>query len=36
MSYVAAWHYQGDGEPPTLYKEPLQFEQVHLAQRSYK
>ena len=36
MSAVAAWHYQGEDKPTTLHKEPLQFEQVHLAQRSYK
>jgi len=34
--YVAAWGWTGSGEPPTLHKEPLQFEHVHLAQRSYK
>jgi succinate dehydrogenase / fumarate reductase flavoprotein subunit len=34
--YVAAWEYQGDGKPPALHKEPLIFENVHLAQRSYK
>ena len=34
--YVAAWEYQGDGKLPALHKEPLAFEQVHLAQRSYK
>ncbi len=36
FAYVAAWQYQGDGQPPTLHKEPLVFEQVQLAQRSYK
>jgi succinate dehydrogenase / fumarate reductase, flavoprotein subunit len=35
FSYVAAWEYQGDN-PPTLHKEPLVYEEVHLAQRSYK
>jgi succinate dehydrogenase / fumarate reductase flavoprotein subunit len=34
--YVAAWEYQGDGKAPALHKEPLTFENVHLAQRSYK
>jgi succinate dehydrogenase / fumarate reductase flavoprotein subunit len=34
--YVAAWEWTGPGRPPTLRKEPLQFEHVHLAQRSYK
>ena len=35
-SYVAAWEYQGEGKPPVMHKEPLTFESVHLAQRSYK
>jgi succinate dehydrogenase / fumarate reductase flavoprotein subunit len=34
--YVAAWEYQGVGRSPILHKEPLQFESVQLAQRSYK
>jgi succinate dehydrogenase / fumarate reductase flavoprotein subunit len=36
FSYVSAWEWKGDGQPPTLHKEPLAFEYVHLAQRSYK
>jgi succinate dehydrogenase / fumarate reductase flavoprotein subunit len=36
FAYVAAWEYQGDDKPPVLHKEPLTFEYVHLAQRSYK
>ncbi|HEY5264069.1 MAG TPA: FAD-binding protein, partial [Steroidobacteraceae bacterium] len=36
FSYVAAWEYQGDGKPARLNKEPLEFENVHLATRSYK
>jgi succinate dehydrogenase / fumarate reductase, flavoprotein subunit len=36
FSYVAAWEYTGEGKPATLHKEPLVFENVHLAQRSYK
>jgi succinate dehydrogenase / fumarate reductase flavoprotein subunit len=36
FSYVAAWESQGVGAAPTLHKEPLSFEYVHLAQRSYK
>ncbi|HMA02259.1 MAG: fumarate reductase/succinate dehydrogenase flavoprotein subunit [Gemmatimonas sp.] len=36
FAYVAAWEYAGDGRPPILNKEPLEFEYVHLAQRSYK
>ena len=34
--YVAAWEWTGPGQSATLHKEPLQFEHVHLAQRSYK
>src|SRR5579872_32998 len=34
-SYVAAWQYCGPGLTPTLHKEPLIFEYVHPAQRSY-
>jgi succinate dehydrogenase / fumarate reductase flavoprotein subunit len=34
--YVAAWEHQGVGTAPVLHKEPLTFEAVHLAQRSYK
>jgi succinate dehydrogenase / fumarate reductase flavoprotein subunit len=34
--HVAAWEYAGDGKPPIRHKEPLSFEHVHLAQRSYK
>jgi succinate dehydrogenase / fumarate reductase flavoprotein subunit len=36
FSYVAAWEFAGVGAAPKLSKEPLEFEQVHLAQRSYK
>ena len=35
-AYVAAWEYGGPGKPPVLNKEPLVYEEVHLAQRSYK
>ncbi|HUF83942.1 MAG TPA: fumarate reductase/succinate dehydrogenase flavoprotein subunit [Acidimicrobiia bacterium] len=35
-AYVAAWEFAGVGEKPVLHKEPLEFEAVHLAQRSYK
>ena len=34
--YVAAWKYEGDNTPPTLVKEPLVYEEVKLATRSYK
>jgi len=36
FSYVAAWGYAGPDSPPTLNKEPLEFEYVHPSQRSYK
>ena len=36
FAYVAAWEYTGDLAAPRLHKEPLEFEYVHLAQRSYK
>jgi succinate dehydrogenase / fumarate reductase, flavoprotein subunit len=36
FAYVAAWEFNGDGQAPELNKEPLEFEYVHLAQRSYK
>jgi len=34
FAYVAAWEYHAGG--PVLHKEPLAFENVHLATRSYK
>jgi succinate dehydrogenase / fumarate reductase, flavoprotein subunit len=36
FAYVAAWEYAGDDASPVLHKEPLIFDEVHLAQRSYK
>jgi len=36
FSYAAAWEFRGVGNPPALHKEPLSFEYVHPAQRSYK
>ena len=36
FSYCAAWEWKGEGVAPVLHKEPLTFEYVHLAQRSYK
>jgi len=35
-SYAAAWEFRGVGDAPLLHKEPLTFEYVHPAQRSYK
>jgi succinate dehydrogenase / fumarate reductase flavoprotein subunit len=36
FAYAAAWEYAGPGAEPVLNKEPLTFDHVHLAQRSYK
>ena len=36
FAYAAAWEYAGADAPPILNKEPLEFESVHLSQRSYK
>jgi succinate dehydrogenase / fumarate reductase flavoprotein subunit len=36
FAYAAAWEYNGAGKAATLHKEELVFENVHLAQRSYK
>ncbi len=35
FSYVAAWEYTGVGATPRLHREPLEFETVHPAARSY-
>jgi succinate dehydrogenase / fumarate reductase flavoprotein subunit len=34
--YAAAWEYKGPDAPPQLHQEPLEFDYVHPAQRSYK
>jgi succinate dehydrogenase / fumarate reductase, flavoprotein subunit len=34
--HVSCWEYTGVGKKPNFHKEPLQFETIHLAQRSYK
>jgi len=36
FSYVAAWEFAGMDKRPVLHREALDFEYVHLAQRSYK
>jgi succinate dehydrogenase flavoprotein subunit len=36
FTYVAAWEFVSEDAVPQLHKEPLAFEAVHLAQRSYK
>jgi succinate dehydrogenase / fumarate reductase flavoprotein subunit len=35
-AYVAAWEFTGAGRLPQLHKEPLVYEEAHMAQRSYK
>jgi succinate dehydrogenase / fumarate reductase flavoprotein subunit len=35
-AYAAAWEFTGVGQPPALHREPLTFDYVHPAQRSYK
>jgi succinate dehydrogenase / fumarate reductase flavoprotein subunit len=35
-AHVAVWEHQGDGKPALRHKEKLSFDNVHLAQRSYK
>ncbi len=34
--YVGAWEFKGVNKEPELHKEPLTFDNVHLAVRSYK
>jgi succinate dehydrogenase / fumarate reductase flavoprotein subunit len=34
--HVAAWEYKGEGQKPVRHIEPLSYENVHLAVRSYK
>ena len=36
FSFVAAWEFTGEENPPQLNKEQLQFDVVHPTQRSYK
>jgi succinate dehydrogenase / fumarate reductase flavoprotein subunit len=36
FSHVAAWEWAGEGSTPARHEEPLEFENVHLTQRSYK
>jgi succinate dehydrogenase flavoprotein subunit len=36
FAHVAAWEYAGENAAPIRNTEPLEFEYVHLAQRSYK
>ena len=36
FAYVSAWEYQGENQPAKLNKEPLVFEEIHLAERNYE
>jgi succinate dehydrogenase / fumarate reductase flavoprotein subunit len=36
FAHVAVWEWRGEGQEPVRHTEPLSFENVHLAQRSYK
>ena len=36
FAYAAAWAFKGVDREPELHKEPLKFENIHLAVRSYK
>jgi succinate dehydrogenase / fumarate reductase flavoprotein subunit len=36
FAHAAVWEFQGEGKAPKRHQEPLTFENVHLATRSYK
>jgi succinate dehydrogenase / fumarate reductase flavoprotein subunit len=36
FSHVSVWEFKGVGEDPVEHREPLEFENVQLSQRSYK
>jgi succinate dehydrogenase / fumarate reductase flavoprotein subunit len=36
FAHAAVWEFQGEGKAPKRHQEPLTFEHVHLATRSYK
>ncbi|BDG08184.1 fumarate reductase/succinate dehydrogenase flavoprotein subunit [Anaeromyxobacter paludicola] len=36
FAYVSAWEWKGPNETPVLHKEPLVYENIQLATRSYK
>jgi succinate dehydrogenase / fumarate reductase, flavoprotein subunit len=36
FAYVGAWEFTGTGDKPVLHKEALEYEHVHMTQRSYK
>jgi succinate dehydrogenase / fumarate reductase flavoprotein subunit len=35
FTYVAAWEWAGEGKAPILHREPLEYENIKLATRSY-
>ena len=36
FAHASVWEHQGESAPAVMHKEPLTFENVHLATRSYK
>ena len=36
FSHASVWEYQGEGKEAVLHKEPLAFEHIKMAERSYK
>ena len=36
FAHVSCWQYAGEGQKSIMHKEALEFENVHLSQRSYK
>lgn len=36
FAYVGCWKYEGEDKEPSLFKEPLVYESIHLQQRNYK
>ena len=34
--HVSAWEFKGDDRAPELHREPLEYENIQIAQRSYK
>jgi succinate dehydrogenase / fumarate reductase flavoprotein subunit len=36
FAHVSVWEHAGADNPPVMHREPLVFQEVHLATRSYK
>jgi succinate dehydrogenase / fumarate reductase flavoprotein subunit len=36
FTHASVWQHAGDGRPPVLHREPLEFEFEQMATRSYK